>query len=124
MDQAIHYWPNLLANLDTFYELACGNQPKGYRDQAEYLDLEANSRHLFMWMEKLFDDGDQEVKGRKDRAYAHAYLALSILNNQVGNQRQARNYLQQAVKLRPRFLRSVPTLASFMKLQAKRLGFG
>ena len=35
LDQAVTIWPDIFARLDTFYELACGNQPRGYRGHPE-----------------------------------------------------------------------------------------
>ena len=39
--KAISIWPQILERLATYYELACGNQPRGYRGDARLLDLSA-----------------------------------------------------------------------------------
>jgi glycosyltransferase involved in cell wall biosynthesis len=95
--------PSLLMQLDTFYELGCGEQPKGYRGDFASLDLDSSARNLMRLMERLF----REAEGRgvysrfEHAAYSQAFLALGLLN--YGSRRfgAARKSLFRAVLYRP-----------------------
>jgi len=106
LEQGVAVWPNLLARLDTFYELACGNQPRGYRGQAATLDIESNAMHMLAWLEKFFADNDPQFAPLRRTAYANTYLALGMLSDQAGRWSAARRYLLRAVKLDLRLLAS------------------
>ena len=49
-------WPALLTQMETYYQLGCGNQPKGYLGDFETLNLERNSQILLGMLDDLFAD--------------------------------------------------------------------
>jgi hypothetical protein len=50
---AVTIWPDLLARLDTFYELACADQARGHRGQADPAGLERNGATMLGWLNDL-----------------------------------------------------------------------
>ncbi|MCC6300296.1 MAG: glycosyltransferase [Anaerolineales bacterium] len=90
--------PILLTQLTTFYELGCGEQPKGYRGDFASLDLDVSARNLLNLLERFFmEDGSRSVYLRLRRqAYSQAYLALGLLNYGSRQFRDARKFLVKA----------------------------
>lgn len=113
--KAVLIWPDLLSRLDTFYELACGNQPRGYRGQTETLNLDKNSREMFRELDYLFKSTPLLTPMRK-RAYGYAYLALGMLSDQAGDWSTARHYFFKSVKVQPNLLSSCSLIRRFLKL--------
>jgi len=116
--RGVALWPDLLRRLDTFYELACGDQPKGYRGQAESLDIESNGTELLRQMERLFIAADVPSQALKSVAYGNAYLALTMLSDQAGQCAQAHRYMLQALRANPQLLRQPSVLRRLLKLFA------
>jgi hypothetical protein len=83
--QAAATWPPLLERLDTFYELAIGDQPRGYRGQVDLLDLESNGAKMLKGLDFVFADAGSTLEAVRRSAYTYAYLALSILSDQAGH---------------------------------------
>ncbi len=102
--QAVSTWPDLLRRLDTFYELALGDQPRGYRGQAEMLDITANAAEMLGRLKVLFADIPSTVQALRGAAFGNAYLALAMLSDQAGDWSAARRYLLQAARHNPRLL--------------------
>lgn len=73
--------PSLLTQLNTFYELGCGEQPKGYRGDFPSLDLDSSARNLMSLLERFFLDVENTSAYRRLRnaAYSQAYFALGLL---------------------------------------------
>jgi len=124
--QAVSTWPHLLERLDTFYELACGDQQNGYRGQADRLDIAANSTAILGRLDTLLAAGGSVLEPLRRSAYGNAYLALAMLSDQAGHWRTARRYLVQAIAANPRLLTSSPVLRRLLKLSAgqRLVGFG
>ena len=118
MRQAVATMPELLERLDTFYELACGEQPRGYRNQPALLDMACSEKALFEQVELLLADGGPAVVARRGIAYGNAYLALGMLSDQAGQWSDARRYLLRAIRANPRFLGSFSFVRRFLKLCA------
>ena len=118
IEKAVTIWPPLLGQLDTFYEIACGDQPRGYRGQADLLDLETNQREMLQGLDNLFLDSTPRVDAMRPMAYGYAHLALAMLNEQAGDWTTARRHLRQAVRSNPRLLASRPVLRRLAKLYA------
>ena len=115
--QAVSTWPHLLERLDTFYELACGDQPRGYRGQAGSLDIDGNGAEMLKRLDALFAErGSLEPLRRL--AYSNAYLALGMLSDQAGRWAAARRYLFQAIVANPRLLGSYLVVRRLLKLCA------
>jgi glycosyltransferase involved in cell wall biosynthesis len=116
--QSAQLWPKILERLDTFYELALGDQPRGYRGDVQDLDIECNSIAIIQGLDALFASASEPVRAIKGSAYGNAYLALAMLSDQVGQWRQARQYLLRALRSYPALLRDVKVLRRLLKLYA------
>lgn len=116
---AVSVWPHLLQRLDTFYELACGEQAKGYRGQADRLDLERSEAEMAQRLGALLAEADAPARV-KCTAYGNAYLALAMLADQAGKWEQARGYLVRALRFHPTFLGDATVARRFIKLCAGR----
>jgi glycosyltransferase involved in cell wall biosynthesis len=117
LERAVSIWPNLLRRLDTFYELACGDQPMGYRGQADLLDIERNGTDMIHRLDTLFSALPTLEPWRRP-AYGNAYLALGSLSDQAGRWGHARRYMIQALKADPSLLASPLVARRFLKLCA------
>lgn len=97
--------PELLTQLDTFYQLGCGDQPKGHLGYFASLDLERNAQVLMNMLGNLF--GIKELEDRlndfKRPAYANAYSALGLLSYGARKFKETRTFLISAVVTDPRY---------------------
>jgi len=116
LGEAIIYWPRLLERLDTFYELALGDQSKGYRGKADQVDLDRSGPELFDRLVALLDSADATVRTLRSSALGTAHLSLAMLNDQAGNWAEARKHLVRAISFRPRFLSDTRTIRRLLKL--------
>jgi glycosyltransferase involved in cell wall biosynthesis len=113
--QAVTIWPPLLTRLDTFYELACGDQIKGYRSQAARLNIEGNGQAMLTWLDRLFAAPTPPPHTLRGPAYGNAHLALGLLFDRAGQWGAARRHVAHAVTSSPRLL-SYSVLRRFIKL--------
>jgi glycosyltransferase involved in cell wall biosynthesis len=113
--RAATVWPEVLTRLDTFYELACDDQPRGHRGRADLLDIDKNGRDMLRRMEKLFIDGDVALLQRRSAAYGNAYLALGLLCDLGGQSQAARTHLLRAAMAYPRLILSSQLLRKLVK---------
>lgn len=116
--QGVTIWPPVLERIDTFYELACGNQPRGLRGQARLLDIDYNGAEMLSRLAALFETTDDSVLRVSDVAYGNAYLALSMLSDQAGRWPIARRYLLHAISANPQLLTRPKVLRRLFKLFA------
>lgn len=116
LETGLAVWPDLLARLDTFYELACGNQPRGYRGQADIVDIEANATEVLEWLERFFAQNNGQFAALRRTAYGNAFLALSMLSDQAGRWPAARRYLLRAFGSDLRLLVSIANVRRLLKL--------
>jgi glycosyltransferase involved in cell wall biosynthesis len=109
--------PTLLTHLNTFYELGCGEQPKGYRGDFASLDLDSSMRNLMNLLERFYREaGDRNEHLRfKNKAYSQAYLALGLLNYGSRRFRDARKLLTRAAVHDRALIFSRRFLATFLK---------
>ena len=126
LEKAFVIWPPLLTHLDTFYELACGDQPTGRRGDVTSLDIDGNGAQMVSRLDGLFAKSDGDIAQLRGSAYGNAYLALAILSDQAGRWSAARRYLFHAIGANPRLLTSSPVLRRLLKLSAgqRLVGFG
>jgi hypothetical protein len=91
--------------LDTFYQLGCGNQPKGQLGDFASLNLEQNTQVLLDMLEDLFAHKESAEKiGRYRRtAYAHAYYSLALLYFGARRFPDARRFFYLALTKHPGF---------------------
>jgi glycosyltransferase involved in cell wall biosynthesis len=118
LTQAATLWPPLLARLDTFFELACGNQPSGQRGQAQLLDIEGNAAELRRRLDALFAAATPPVQRFRRAAYGLTYLALAMLSDQAGQWQRARDYFLRAFCVYPRLMRYAGTVRRLLKVCA------
>ncbi|MCX6043828.1 MAG: glycosyltransferase [Chloroflexi bacterium] len=117
LQQAAQRYPALLLQLPTFFELICGNQPKGQRGNFATLDLAANTQVLTRLLDQLFlalDDTTVtalELRQSKHEIYALADFALGLLSYGARQFAPARRYLWRALCNDPK-LRSNQQLIS------------
>jgi glycosyltransferase involved in cell wall biosynthesis len=122
LEKAVHTWPALLARLDTYYDLVCGDQPRGYRGRADLLHIECNGTEMLKWLNALFSKAGPTFEPIRHAAYANAYLALGIVYDRAGQWTNARRCLCQALGANPRLLASYPFARRLIKLcTGKRL---
>jgi tetratricopeptide (TPR) repeat protein len=119
LSRAAGLYPRLLSRPDTFYELVCGDQPRGYRGQAGLLDIKANGTEMLARLRELFA-AHPNLGPYQHQAFGLAYLALAMLSDQAGKWGQARAYLLRAIAARPLFLRDATVLRRLLKLCAGR----
>jgi len=120
LEKAVRTWPSLLTRLDTFYELALGDRPRGYRGDPANLDLAANGADMLRRLDGLFASAAAPVKAHCGSAYGNAYLALGMLADQAGDWAAARRYLIHAVYNNPHLLRDQRVLRRLAKVVAGR----
>jgi glycosyltransferase involved in cell wall biosynthesis len=116
LEQAMATWPDICQRLDTFYEMACGNQPRGQRGAVNLLDIERNGSELIGRLDRLFSQAPSEIAPLKGVAYGNAYLALAMLSDQAEQWGAGRRYLRQAVRAEPRLAASPNVMYRYLKL--------
>lgn len=116
MREAAGTWPPILERLDTFYELACGDQPKGYRGEAAKLDIDHNGARMLRRLERLFAESDGLLESVRRAAYGNAYLALAMLSDQAGQWDRARGHMVHAILAYPALVRQPGVVRRFVKL--------
>lgn len=116
LSKAVEIEPHLLQRLDTFYELALGDQARGYRGQAELVDVRHDGVEMLRRMDTLFAAASPPVQALRGVGYGNAYLALAMLSDQAGDWSAARRYLKQAIRSYPRLLRDPLVVRRLLKL--------
>lgn len=101
LEKAVAQHPPILAQLDTFYELVLGDQPRGYRGDATRLEIAANGTALLHRLDGVFAYADERVRALRRPAYGNAYLALAMLSDQAGEWALARQYILHAIREHP-----------------------
>lgn len=128
-------YPVLLTELDTFYQLGCGDQPKGSMGDLASLNVKRNSVPLLLMMTSLFSDSrtGKDVRLLERAASAKAYFALGMLAYGTREFRESRWFFARAVftdfkylfnrELTSRWLKSLmsPKLVDFLKNFRHRL---
>ena len=95
--------PELLTEIDTFYQLGCGDQPKGFMGDLASLNVKRSSLPLLNMMKGLFDGAgtSKKVKRLERTSYARAYYALGLLAYGTREFRESRRFFTQAVLASP-----------------------
>ncbi len=109
--------PVLLTEVDTYYQLGCGNQPKGRMGDLQSLNLKKNGAKLFEMMEKLYadDSTSNNVRRLKPSSYAKAYYSLGLLAYGKGEHKEARQYFLSAIACDFRILFRSPVVPLWAK---------
>ncbi|MCD4737948.1 MAG: glycosyltransferase [Anaerolineae bacterium] len=116
LKKAAVIYPPLWGRLDTFYEIACGKQPRGYRGQVDVVDIRKNGRALMQQLDRFFANTDAALIKMRSAAYSNAYLALTMLSDQAGEWQLARRYLLRAIRADPKLLVSYAVVRRLLKL--------
>ena len=98
-----HICPELLTEIDTFYQLGCGDQPKGFMGDLGSLDVKRSSVPLLRMMKSLFGGAgtSNTVKRLERTSYARAYYALGLLAYGTREFRESRRFFARAVIASP-----------------------
>ncbi len=91
--------PELLIEVDTYYQLGCGDQPKGRMGDMTSLNVKRNSIPLLVMMKSLNVDAgtSTEVKRLGRASYAKAYHSLGLLAYNTREFKDARNFFLRAM---------------------------
>ncbi|MBI4761670.1 MAG: glycosyltransferase [Chloroflexi bacterium] len=92
--------PSLLLEVDTYYQLGCGDQPKGHMGDLASLNVRRNSLPLLGMMERLFADAStaHEVKRLQRAARARMFHSLGLLAYGTREFDLARRFFRRAVQ--------------------------
>jgi hypothetical protein len=92
-------FPTLLGEVDTYYQLGCGDQPKGSMGDLSSLNVKHSSAPLLAMMKRLsVDAGTSETVKRLDRkSRSTAYFALATLAYGTREFGVMRRFLRKAV---------------------------
>jgi hypothetical protein len=99
----VRIYPELLGDLDTFYELGCRDQLKGNRGNCTDLNVQFAAKTLINTLNKMFNDqrAPSGIRSYRRLAYTNAYLALGLLSYGARNYQLARGYLIRALIFNP-----------------------
>jgi len=91
--------PGLLLDVDTYYQLGCGDQPKGSMGDMKSLNVKRNSLPLLTMLNCLFigTETSAVVKHHRIKVYSMAYYALGKLAYNTREFREARRFLSRAI---------------------------
>lgn len=95
--------PDLLTELDTFYQLGCGDQPKGALGDFSSLNIQHNDQLVFGLLDKLYSDPTiaNRLKPYRRPAYAKATFALGLLSYGANQLDKTRGYLFRTMATAP-----------------------
>ena len=105
LHKSLNAYPALTETMRVFYELSCGDQPRGYRGHFPSWNMAYNAKTLLDLLDKIFSDPrtTQPLMYRKNLAYANAYYALGLLCYGATYYPEARKFLFQAITSNLRF---------------------
>jgi len=116
LSKAAALYPEVLGRLDTLYELACGDQPRGYRGKVELLDIPRNGEEMLRQLDLLFGSAAPAVRAWRRAAFGNAYLALGMLSDQAKSWSAARGHLLRALRENPKLVVAPGVLRRLLKV--------
>ncbi|HET9913897.1 MAG TPA: glycosyltransferase family 2 protein [Anaerolineales bacterium] len=99
--KALESDPALARDLGTFYELALGTQPMGYRGSTERVDIESNAGKIMNLLGETFQSDHVGIQSLKRQVYGTASYAIGLCAYNMGQLALSRKYLGLAGKYRP-----------------------
>jgi glycosyltransferase involved in cell wall biosynthesis len=117
LERAFTLYPEMTAEVDTFYQLALAHQPVGSRGVFETLDLEVGTRNVLQALDAVFASRSSaaELRPYRLQAYGNAYLALGLLAYGRGDLRAARAFLLDALRCQGSLKFRRPLLSTLLK---------
>jgi hypothetical protein len=106
--------PLMLTRLETFYELALGDQPKGYRGHFASLNLNRSQPIVAALLSRLFAEEPAAAPYRR-MAYAQAYYAFGLLYYSSRQPGPARYHFWNSFVLRPQQITNHQWRTIFLK---------
>jgi tetratricopeptide (TPR) repeat protein len=109
--------PSLLLEVDTYYQLGCGDQPKGQMGNLPSLNVKRNSIPLLGMMDRLFTDRStaDDVKRLQRAARACMFHSLGLLAYGTREFDQSRRFFLRAVQNDPSLLTNPGLLSRWVK---------
>jgi tetratricopeptide (TPR) repeat protein len=109
--------PDIVGELDIFYDLARGEQPKGNRGDLTTYDGQRNADLLIGMLDRLFAEPTlrHHLSSHKRLAYANAYWALGLLTYAARDLPKARRFLWLALVQQPRYVRNWKLISTLCK---------
>jgi glycosyltransferase involved in cell wall biosynthesis len=103
--KAVTIFPELLEEREFYYELGCGNQPRGHRGHLPSINIEHSSDLTINILDRLFNQPElnEKIGHHRNRYTAMAYLVLGQLSYGTGNYPQTRRFLLQSIKYYPAY---------------------
>jgi glycosyltransferase involved in cell wall biosynthesis len=99
-------FPDLLVETDTFYQLGCGDQPKGWMGDLSSVHVSRNGETLHGMLDAVFDDPEMgsRVRPHRRQAYATAAVTMGMLAYGARQCGEARRWLSRAMRTDPTLL--------------------
>ena len=94
--------PDLLSQMETFYELGCGDQPKGFRGDFSTVDIDHNYSVVMRLLERLHEL--HQFRDHERIAYANAHYAFGMLAYGQEKTKLARKFFFRAINYYPELL--------------------
>jgi glycosyltransferase involved in cell wall biosynthesis len=109
--------PSLLLEVDTYYQLGCGDQPKGRMGDLNSLNVKRNSIPLLGMMDRLFSARSlpPELKGLQRAARARMFYALGLLAYGTREFDLSRRFFRRAAQYNPLLLFDAALLSRWLK---------
>lgn len=109
--------PSLLLEVDTYYQLGCGDQPKGQMGDLASLNVKRNSLPLLGMMDRLFADPSttDEIRHLQRAARARMFHSLGLLAYGTREFDQFRRFFRRAVQNDSRLLFDPALLSRWVK---------
>lgn len=103
LNYAAKHYPPLFLELETWYELALWDQPKGMRGDLARVDSVRSEKRLLRILEKLNDEQlvDASTPGFMSAMQASAYRALGLISYTRREMHLARRYFHLSLKHEP-----------------------
>jgi glycosyltransferase involved in cell wall biosynthesis len=119
LSKMAHVAPHILAELDTFYELALGDQPKGRRGDYTSVNLDWSKRTVEQMLTRLSTEVAVTRPYRRI-AYNQFHYALAMLYHGARQPANVRHHLWRSFYYAPQQIFNYQWLASLVKMMLPR----
>jgi len=115
LGKALEVDPTLAGDLKTFYELALGRQPAGYRGSTEKVDIEENAGKVMRLLDDVFQVNRVGLQAVRRKVYGTACYAIGLCAYSTRQLAFSRKYLGLAGKYRPELWFSSKLAGNWLK---------